>query len=370
VAITDIAYLTPLYFDELSCLGGGERYPLNLARGLVRASRGQCRVRIVSFGDAARLKVLAPGVQLEVLPVNGRPAQPLDVVSWKLPAAIADADIVHIHQAFTRFSEAALLAARQQQKWTCITDHGGHTSMVGVQAGSIELADRVLCYSDFGASLFDTQVPIEIVKGGVDEEFFTVPPGRSSRRDHVLFVGRLLPHKGVDVLLENLPQRLPLVVCGRRHDDKYFQYLLSLAKGKRVEFVTDADDEAVRDLYRRAIATVLPSVYRDCYGNNYLAPELMGFTLMESMACGTPAICSRVGAMPEFVDHGVTGFVFDEPGELGLYLERLASNPQTVRDMAAQARQSIEQKFGLRVVAAKILAIYHSLREQGRREAA
>jgi len=370
VAITDIAYLTPLYFNERCCLGGGERYPLNLARGLVRASHGRSRVKLVSFGNAARLEVLEPGITLQVLQVNGRPIQPLDVVSWQLPAAIADADIVHIHQAFTRFSEAGLLAARQQQKWTCITDHGGHTSMVGVQAGSIELADRVICYSEFGASLFDTQVPIEMVKGGVDGDFFTPPPEPSLGRDHVLFVGRLLPHKGVDVLLQNLPQGLPLVICGRRYHDQYFQYLLSLAKGKRVKFVTDANDETVRDLYRRAIATVLPSVYLDCYGNNYLAPELMGFTLLESMACGTPAICSRVGAMPEFVDHGVTGFVFDEPRELADYLELVASNPKTVDEMGAQARRAIEQEFGLRVVAAKTLAIYHSLRDQGRREAA
>jgi glycosyltransferase involved in cell wall biosynthesis len=370
VAITDIAYLTPLYFNELSCLGGGERYPLNLARGLVRASRGKSRVKLVSFGNAARLQVLEPGLMLQVLKVNGTPIQPLDVVSWQLPAAIADADIVHIHQAFTRFSEAALLAARQQQRWTCITDHGGHTSTVGVQAGSIELADRVICYSDFGASLFDTQVPIEMVKGGVDEDFFTPPPEPSLSRDHVLFVGRLLPHKGVDVLLQHLPEGLPLVICGRRHHDEYFQYLLSLAKGKRVEFVTDANDETVRDLYRRAVATVLPSVYRDCYGNNYLAPELMGFTLSESMACGTPAICSRVGAMPEFVEHGATGFVFDEPHQLSDYLELLASNPQTVGEMGAEARRAVEEKFGLRVVAAKTLEIYHSLLDQERREAA
>ena len=42
----------------------------------------------------------------------------------------------------------------------------------------------------------------------------------------------------------------------------------------------------------------------------------MGFTLLESMACGTPAICSRVGAMPEYVNDGETGFVFDTDDEL------------------------------------------------------
>ena len=46
-----VAYLTPLYFDEESCLGGGERYPLNLARGVHHASGGRCRVELISFGE-------------------------------------------------------------------------------------------------------------------------------------------------------------------------------------------------------------------------------------------------------------------------------------------------------------------------------
>ncbi len=68
--------------------------------------------------------------------------------------------------------------------------------------------------------------------------------------------------------------------------------------------MTDADDATIRDLYHRSWATVLPSVYQDCFGGNHVAPELMGLTLLESMASGTPAICSRVGAMPEFVREG------------------------------------------------------------------
>jgi glycosyltransferase involved in cell wall biosynthesis len=360
VANTNVAYLTPLYFSERSCLGGGERYPLNLARGLVRAARGRCQVRLISFGDSARREVLEPGLTLQILDVQPPPAQPLDVASWHVPAAIADSDIVHIHQAFTRSSEVALLAARQQQKLTCITDHGGHSSTVGAQVGSIELADRVICYSNFGASLFHTQVPIEVIKGGVDETFFTPGPGRP-RREHVLFVGRLLPHKGVDRLIEALPAGLPLVVCGRKYNEDYFKRLLMLADGKRVDFVTDADDETVRDLYRRALVTVLPSVYTDCYGNCYVAPELMGFTLLESMACGTPALCARVGAMPEFVDHGLTGFVFDRSDELTGYLELLAANLRLAEEMGAQARRAVLERFGLRVVALKTLTVYDSL---------
>ena len=59
-----------------------------------------------------------------------------------------------------------------------------------------------------------------------------------------------------------------------------------------------ASVDAAKEAAARAWATVLPSVYRDCYGAVHQKPELMGFTLLESMSCGTPAIASRTGAMP------------------------------------------------------------------------
>src|SRR3954466_10976724 len=75
-----VAFLTPLYFDERSYLGGGERYPLNLAKGVVAGSNGRFAVELISFGQKSLRRVLAPGVGLRVLKIAGRPRHPLDVV--------------------------------------------------------------------------------------------------------------------------------------------------------------------------------------------------------------------------------------------------------------------------------------------------
>lgn len=374
MATRRIAYLTPLYFDEASCLGGGERYPLNLATGVVLSSKGTCRVELVSYGAEPLSRELRPGVTLTVLRAANRPRNPLDVVSWDLPEVIAAADLVHIHAAFTRASEMALLVAKQHHKPICITDHGGISSTLGLELGSLELADRVVCYSDFGASLFrgslfHTQTPIAVIKGGVDAARFA-PPAVRPERDRILYVGRLLPHKGIDQLVESLPPDVPLTVCGRPYHDAYFDHLRFLAAGKRVEFVTDADDETIRGLYARSWATVLPSVYRDCYGNVYQAPELMGFTLLESMACETPGIASRVGAMPEFIVEGETGFVYDRPDELTERIERLARSPELVATMGRRARQVVEQEFDLTVAGARMLALYEHLMARAQEAAA
>ena len=89
--------------------------------------------------------------------------------------------------------------------------------------------------------------------------------------------------------------------------------------------------------------------------------ELMGLTLLEAMACGTPAICSRVGGMPEFIRHGKTGFVFDELGELTHYLRLLAGNPALVEHMGHQARLAVEQEYDFKAVGAKLVAVYEEL---------
>jgi glycosyltransferase involved in cell wall biosynthesis len=362
MALERIAYLTPLYFDEQSCLGGGERYPVNLAIGVVAASGGATNVEIMSYGATALTRELRPGVTLRVLHAANRPKNPLDVVSWELPEAIAAADLVHIHMIYTRSNEMGVLVARQQRKPVVMTDHGGKSSTIGEELGVLELADRIVAYSDFGASLYPAGKAVTIIKGGVDGDLFTpAEPAAQPIRDRVLYVGRLLPHKGIDTLVEALPPELPLTLCGRPYHPRFLERLKWLAEGKLVEFVTDADDERILDLYRRAWVNVLPSVYRDCYGYTHVAPELMGFTLLEAMACGTPAICSRVAAMPEFVRHGETGFVFDTPEQLTSQLRQLARDPALVERMGRSARASIDQEFSLRVAGRKMLNVYRDV---------
>jgi glycosyltransferase involved in cell wall biosynthesis len=360
VAARRIAYLTPLYFDEGSCLGGGERFPLNLARGVAEGSGGRYEVDLISFANEAGRREVAPGVGLRLLRAAGRPRNPLDVVSWELPDAIADADLVHVHQAYTRCAEVGLLAAKVQRKPTCVTDHGGMSSPLVKQLGVLDLVDRVVAYSDFGASLYQTSTEVTVIKGGVDASRFT-PPESPPVRDRVLYVGRLLPHKGIDRLVTALPADLPLTVCGRPYHDEYFTRLKALAEGKLVEFVTDADDEATLSLYRRAWANVLPSVYVDCYGQAHEAPELMGLTLLEAMACGTPAVASRVAAMPEFIREGETGFVFDDLEQLSAQLARLATEPGLADRLGRQGRRVVEQEFDYRVAGSKLAAVYDTL---------
>jgi glycosyltransferase involved in cell wall biosynthesis len=357
--MTRIVYVSPYYFDARSCRGGGERYPVSCARAVVECSDGTCSVEIVSFDQEPSTWTLGPGVTLRLLR-SVRVSSSWSVISWDLAAALADADLVHIHQAAMRAGEVALLLAKQQQKPVCVTDHGSLISTAGAFKDRLDLADQVICYSDYGALLLQTSTPIEVIKGGVDCRSF-VPPIRRPTRGHILCVARIVSSKGIDRLITALPADLPLIVCGKVYELDYFRHLEKLAAGKRVEFVHDADDARLLRLYQRAWGTVLPSVNEDWLGRLMACPELMGLTLLESMACGTPAVCSTAGAMPEFVRDGETGFVYRDLGELTSRLEYLAANPAAVEQMGARARQVAEQEYSLPVVGAQLLRVYNRL---------
>ena len=96
----------------------------------------------------------------------------------------------------------------------------------------------------------------------------------------------------------------------------------------------------------------------------------MGFTLLEAMACGTPAICSNVAGMPEYVIDGETGYVFDDLPTLTDRLQRLANDPDLVERLGRQARRQVEQEYDLRVAGARFVSVYESLLGRAREVAA
>lgn len=356
-----IAYVTSLYFADESCIGGAERYTQNLARGLVLESDGRYEVDLISFGACPFTKPIEPGVTLHVLEAANRPKDVVDVVSWALPAALDKADLVHVQQSRTRCGEVAILLAKQLRKPVCATDHGAFSSAIGMEYGLPGLVDSYVAYSDFGASLLPSgNASVRVIKGGVDASAFTPSP-HPIPRDRVVFVGRLLPHKGIDRLIEAMPPDLLLSICGKPYHAEYFALLQRLSVGKRVEFLIDADDAAIVALYRRAWAAVLPSVHHDCYGNSHIAPELMGLTLLEAMACGTPAVASRLAAMPEFIRQGETGFLFDSVEELSVILSRLAEDPDSVERIGRQARSVVTSEFDIRPVGRSLIQLYDEL---------
>ena len=169
----------------------------------------------------------------------------------------------------------------------------------------------------------------------------------SSGQKPVLFVGRILPHKGVHDLIDAVAPDVPLRIVGQARDPEYLELLRTKAAGKRVTFAHDVNDEALVEEYRQAACVVLPSVYTMPDGQTTRVPELLGQTLLEAIACARPVVCTAVASMPEVVVHGENGFVVppNNPVALGGSIDALLADTVRANEMGRAGRQRVLDHF-------------------------
>lgn len=288
-------------------------------------------------------------------------SDPYDRFSPALFDCLENADVVHCHQIHATASIMAAEFCKRTGKRVFVTDLGGGPSG-DVSLASDSMFDAHLHISAFSQRLWENSDSRSIlISGGVDTERFhpaDAPPGKF----RAIFVGRILPHKGIDVLIDALPDDMPLDVIGRPYDGRYFDDLGNRAKGKRISFITDLSDDDLPNAYRNASCVVLPSAYRTLYGVESFAPELLGQTLLEGMASGLPAVCTDVGAMPEVVVDGRTGFVVPDRNHEALQkrLSWLRDNPDAVLEMGKAARHHVLENFSWSTVVNRCLSAYTS----------
>jgi glycosyltransferase involved in cell wall biosynthesis len=258
-------------------------------------------------------------------------------------------------------SEVAAMLGRLSGRRVFASDLGGGGWCLGARLRTAGWFHGHLHISEYSRTLAGgaTDPRHRVILGGVDTEKFSPAPD-VPREPLVVFVGRLLPHKGVDVLVEALPPGMTLELIGRPYSELYHARLRELAAGKGVVFRTDCDDSEVVRAYRRATCVVLPSVYRDCYGNESRVPELLGQTPLEGMACGAAGIVTDVASLPEVVADGETGFVVppNDPAALRAKLEWLRDNAADARAMGDAGRRWVLERFTWPTVVRRCLAAY------------
>jgi len=341
---------------EDGIFGGGERYALELAKALARRTA----TRLVSFGSGSRRESdgdLEISIHRALRYIHGARLNPFTL---SFLADLRDVDVIHCGVWNTLATDLSVIFARMTGKKVFVTDVGGGASFSLARRLPIaRWVNRFLLIAEEGGAGFEAHRDRwSILYAGIDTERFR--PATDVRRRGVLFAGRLLPHKGVDVLIQAVEPDMPLRIVGRRYHDEYFALLQRLAEGKDVTFVTDATDDQLLEHYRSAAVSVLPSVNRTVYGDHSPLPELLGFTAMEAMACGTPTIVSRVGGMHHVVDDGVTGYLVP-PGDvqaLRARLRELLEDPDRAAVMGAAARRRIEDLFTWDRVAERCLEAY------------
>jgi alpha-maltose-1-phosphate synthase len=353
-----VLHLAPARFGaDGGVFGGGERYAFELARHMA----AEVPTALLTFGDRDRRETI-DGLEVRVLGhpwhVRGQAGNPF---SLRMFGELRGADVVHCHQQHIVASSAAAAFCRLTGRRVFVSDLGGGGFDVSAFVSTDGWYDGHLHISEYSRKIFGHagNPRAHVILGGVDARRFS--PGEGAERGStVVFVGRILPHKGIDKLVRALPTGLALEVIGRPMDARYLADLQSLGAGKQIVFRHDCDDAQLIDAYRRALCIVLPSVYRTMYGDESRVPELLGQALLEGMACGAPAVCTNVASLPEVVDDGVTGFVVppNDPAALGAKIAWLAEHPGEAAAMGRAGRRRVLDKFTWPAVVRRCLDVY------------
>jgi glycosyltransferase involved in cell wall biosynthesis len=141
-------------------------------------------------------------------------------------------------------------------------------------------------------------------------------PCKPHRGDYLLFLGRMSldkgPHRAIAVAMET---GLPLKLAGKKQDPKEERYFAEFVEPHLVggiEYLGEVSHGEKVELLQNARATLFPIEWE----------EPFGLVMIESMACGTPVIATRHGAVPEVIEDGRNGIIVDHYREMPAALER------------------------------------------------
>ena len=353
-----IVHLVPALFDSTDgIVGGAERYVFELARHMAEVTP----TRLVTFGGRAR-EEKAGRLEIRVIAdpwfVRGQRSNPVSPV---LLAEVSRASVVHCHQQHVVASSLAASAARLLGRRVFCTELGGGGWDISAYVSTDRWYHGHLHISEYSRKISGHQSirRARVVFGGVDPVRFSPAadpaPGRT-----VLFVGRMLPHKGINDLIDAIDSDMTAEIIGPTPHAPYFAELQERAAGKQIQFKADCDDAALLEAYRRAACVVLPSVYKDMYSNETRVPELLGQTLLEGMACGIAAVCTDVASLPEVVAHGETGLVVppNDPAALRAALRWMLDHPAERRRMGESGRARVIERFNWNTVVNRCIEAY------------
>ncbi len=349
-----VLHLSPTWFGDESVRGGGERYPLELASAMLRRTP----TRLVSFGDRPGTRRV-DGFGIEVHRTWRRlRGRTYDAIGPGFLRALAWANVVHCHQARSGLTALAALIGRPLGKRIFVTDHGGGGVNWLRRLRIGRWIDAQLAQSEFAAATLPyVGRRAEVIYAGVDTAKYS--PGSEKTLGRVVFVGRLLPHKGIETSIRGLPAGATLEIYGRPYDAAYLEFIRSEAASRAVRIHTGASDEEVIAALRTACAFVMPSVYEDYRGRRQALPELVGLAPLEAMACGTAAVVSDVAGMPEIIPP-IGGAIVppSDPDALRRALAPLTASVEQAGIQGAAAREHVVRRFTWSAVADRCLAAY------------
>ena len=329
-----IAEVAPLYESvPPKYYGGTERVVSYLTEELVRQGH---EVTLFASGDSETTARLMAACQRSLRLDKRYQGQmaPHFVMLERVFQHAQEFDIIHFHVDYLHFP-----LSRRKAVTHVTTLHG-----------RLDIPDLIPLYQEFREmpviSISDSQrEPLPwanwqaTVYHGLPRDIYRFHPEPGS---YLAFLGRISPEKRVDRAIE-IAKRvgMPLKIAAKvdQVDKDYFDSVISpLLHDSPVEFVGEIGDVEKDEFLGNAYALLFPIDW----------PEPFGLVMIEAMACGTPVVAYRDGAVPELVEPDQTGFI----------VESLEDAVEAVRRVAELSRKRCREVFEKRFTATRMAHDY------------
>ncbi|VAX02859.1 Glycosyltransferase [hydrothermal vent metagenome] len=316
--------------------GGIERIVSYLTEELVAQGHD---VTLFASGDSVTsARLIAPCKHaLRLDACQESPAHHL-VMFEELYRRAADFDIIHFHTGYQHFPLGRRLT----------------TPHITTQHGRLDIAELEGLNREFHeipvVSISDSQrepLPYANWQGTVYNGLpLDLYQYRAKAEDYLAFLGRASPEKGIDEAINIARQagrKLKIAAKVDLVDKHYFAKTIQpLLKQPGVEFIGEINDAQKQDFLGNASALLFPISW----------PEPFGLVMTEAMACGTPVIAYNRGAVPEVIEHGVSGFIVNTQQEAIHAVGQLNTIDRQ------QCRQVFEQHFSSQRMTQNYLRLY------------
>ncbi|MGH9604283.1 MAG: N-acetyl-alpha-D-glucosaminyl L-malate synthase BshA [Terracidiphilus sp.] len=355
--------------------------------GIELAAKGH-EVHFISYSQPFRLNGRNEGIFYHEVPVSNYPLfefPPYDLALASRMAEVAEfyeLDLLHVHYAIPHSVSALLarqmLAARRRRLPFVTTLHGTDITLVGLDRSYLPITRHAINESDGVTSIssylkektiadFEVQRPIEVITNFVNCDVYAPVEDEAERErkrrhfaapDEALLVhlSNFRPVKRVvDVVrvFAQIARERPaqLILIGDGPDRSAAEWLAhDLGINCRVHFL--GKQESVNELLPLADLMLMPSEL-----------ESFGLAALEAMACMVPSIATRVGGVPELVDDGVTGLLY-EPGDIDAMAAgalELLSNRQRLEEMREAGRRAAKKRFCASLVVPQYVRYYEQV---------
>lgn len=348
---------------ETSGPGGAEDVLIRLC-GSLRAIGHDVSAILIKSGWL-RDQLEAAGIPVDVVTLN-RPFEPAFARRVAAVLAARRADVLHTHEFTLAFY--GRLAGRSSGVPVVATAHGAHFAhgfkrrILGTPVLRPGKTLRLTAVSRALAEIIASDLllspkRVQVVRNGID-----IPPPLPSRTPsaetfRLVAVGNLYPVKNHRALVRTVgalrARGIPaeLDILGRGSDESAL----------RAEIESLGLSRAVRlQGFRSDVARFLERA--DVFVSTSLS-EQMPLSILEAMARGLPVVASRVGGVPEIVNDGSTGFLFDSGDEIAAcaHLESLWRNPDKRLALGAQGREAAESRYAASAMVETYAQIYREM---------